>query len=334
MTRGIEIHPFSLENETTHGFFSVGVFLPGKPIYNTPEAVKAVGVKRVYISGQETQKTMLEKALRDAHSFQTAPLGYVGIATSYPDNTNLLSCIEGAEDLDDNHKNHIYVGQAGMGKLFKVIKDNEQQLRLDGKEIILGATEVPLVLNPETFDQAIFTAGAVVVRGLIYNKNFRILSAVFKELLDPKGKQGIISMPINDDLKVKPYIDEPIYYSGGEFFDMDGSVVWRILRRGLLALFEDALRQANKDYKDIDAVIFHQGSGRTNEAMVKTFPDLVSKMIFDIDDGNLGAGSTLKPLKQIDFTKKDVTTIAFVPYGAGLKGLYGSAAIVQIGKVA
>ncbi len=312
--------------------FSFALYEPTNIVWNTDDVKAKIGVRKVRRANSlETPEYMLAHVAKKLfHSDEQIDL--LGVASSFPVGENLSGLMIDVLDLNVRNNIDIYAACSGYARFLLHIAELAQDQDLNGWNIGFASTErYSPFLKKGTFDTGIFTDGAIGLSNLRYGENFRILSAVGRSL-DPETSTSL-TMPVDRTLMEPPFIEEPVPPSSTGMFEMNGPVVYRNIidpQRGVPTLINDVLEVAECTPDDIDYLIPHQGSSKTNRGLIHALPEFEGKIIEDITDGNLSSGSIPRALSRLT-PSHDPVRILNVGFGAGL---YGVAAITEHGNLA
>lgn len=311
--------------------FSFALYEPQSKIYNSEDIRNKLGVHTVRRAAQfESTPYMASHVVKKL--FQAdVPIDFLGVTTSFPTGENLSELLIDVHDLKVTNHIDVYAACSGYTRTLLHLAEIANKHNIDGWNIgIVAAEKYSPYLEKGTFDAGIFTDGAIGLANLKYGENFRILSAVGRSL-NPEANDSL-KLPINPSRMVTPFISEPIPASTSGKFEMNGPVVYKNVidkQKGVPSLIHDVLEIAELTPSDIDYVIPHQGSGKTNNGLQLGLPEFKGKLIEDITDGNLSSGSIPRALVRLQ-PDKEMVRILNVGFGAGL---YGAAVITEHGKL-
>jgi len=323
--------PPSVEKNRHPLGFSFALYEPTNIIYNNEDIKKKVGVKKVRrASPHETSEYMMFHAARkvfDSHN----PLDFLAVSTSFPTGENLSEMLVDVLGLAVSHRVDVHAACSGYTRALLHLAELGQGQTLDGWNIgFVAAEKYSPYLTNGSFDAGIFTDGAIALSNLVYGENFRIVSATGHHLDTPHDTA--LRMPVDQTKMVEPFISEQIPPSQTGMFEMQGPVVYRSVidpRHGVPSLIEEVLEAATLSADDIDYIIPHQGSSRTNAGLMEKLPVFKDKFVTDIQDGNLSSGSIPRALSRL-VPEKEMIRVLNVGFGAGL---YGAAVITEHGKL-
>lgn len=311
--------------------FTFALYEPTNIIWNTDDVKAKIGVRKVRRANpSETSEYMLAHVAKKL--FQSdEQIDLLGVASSHPIGENLSGLMVDVLDLKVRNNIDIYAACSGYARFLLHIAEIAQDQDINGWNIGFASTErYSPFLKKGTFDAGIFTDGAIGVSNLRYGENFRILGAVGRQL-NPQDSTALC-MPIDRTKMEPPFIEEPVPTALSGMFEMNGPVVYRNIidpQHGVPSLINDVLEIAECTPEDIDYIIPHQGSGKTNKGLIHALPEFKGKLIEDITDGNLSSGSIPRALSRLT-PSQDLVRILNVGFGAGL---YGAAAITEHGKL-
>jgi 3-oxoacyl-[acyl-carrier-protein] synthase III len=318
------------EKESQPASLSFGIYYPQEWMKNSDAEYEKVGVRGVSRANHyETQSFMLHHAYDQIATSLPKKQDIVGVTTSYPDGTDLGRELVDTFCLQTEHIQPVYAACSGAVRFFKYLYDLNKEEDLTNKSILLGSVEkYSPTLRFGTHDAAIFSDGAVVLGGLTYGKNFEVVSAIGRKL-SPENDE-LLQMPIDYTLATPHALIEPVPPSHTGFFEMDGPGVYKVVKRTVPQLIADTLESADMTLNDVDLIIPHQGSGRTNTGLMKAMPEVADKFVSDIENGNFSSGSVIKAFHRARREGRihDESTVLFVGFGAGL---YGAAAVIRLG---
>ncbi len=339
----LESRPKSPETEKFVSSIHVGISRGKEVVYNSDSIKSRVGdIEKVYRASEtQTLSSMLNDSVASIIDNIGTKQDFVGVSTSFPNGTHLSTDVVRMHSLETDYVVDSIGACSGgtyiLVDLYNKIKEHKFDPK--GKHFLFASTEkYSPYLDPESLDAHIFTDIAVSIGGLEYGRNFEILGALSRKLAPEHD--GSLCMPVDKDNIRHPALYLPVPYAKSGLFEMDGPTVYKVVKGTVLPLLGDAAEEAHLRLKDLDYFIFHQGSGRTNDGLIKAiyqkFPaysPIIDKIVRDIFEGNASSGSGWKAFGSVlarhrqESIPEDTRNVAFVSFGAGI---YGAAAIVQM----
>lgn len=211
----------------------------------------------------------------------------------------------------------------------------EHEIKFNNKRVLLVATEKyshtladlskgGLAIDP-SMSQTIFSDGAAAIV-FTYGKDIKVLEYGSEKL--PKESDNYIRMPIDKDLMIPPFHEEPIPNSTSGMLQQDGPKVFEELKLRIPSLNTKVMQKARLLPSDIKLAILHQASGRVVKWLAQTMPDY--RFFNDLEDGNFSSGSIPKALMRAIRERKIQRGDKILLSGFGA-GLFASSAIVELG---
>jgi len=334
----------SLEKPTRPAI-SFGSYLP-KQILTDQEiqswgiTLKDTGIEKRYVANEEeTPLFMGVSASKHTLGITEKPIDAVLVSTSFPQGINLSQKISEQLKLSPQLNMDIHAACSGFGRTFSFLKEQEEKYNLNGKRILIVATEKyspyfhDLKTEGEKADpslaQTLFSDGAYTMI-FEYGRNLQILSTF--NFRFPQEFDSYIQMPVERKLMIDPFIEEYVPESLSGKFEQNGRGVLGTISRNFWPLITEAVQNAGLTSLDIKKIFPHQGSGPMITAIIdkkpKNYPDGI--VYEDYFEGNFSSGSIPKALQKAlrnDEIKKG-DNIVLAGFGAGI---FASIAVVKLG---